>query len=181
MPLETEARATIRALIADLQPGHGDLLAALHRVQHRYGYLSPEAMEVVGEHLHLFPAHVYGAASFYEEFRFTPPANVNIRWCSGPACRMRNGAGIRDAMLATLDIDMHGQTEDGRVGMLLGQCDGTCEVAPQVWLEEASTHTREVVGNLTAAGAIRLARALRDGASAGDALEAEVWKGDHRG
>ena len=29
-----------------------DLLEALHRVQHRYGYISPEAMRVVGEQLH---------------------------------------------------------------------------------------------------------------------------------
>ena len=173
MPLETESRAQIRALIADLRPDHGDLLAALHRVQHEYGYLSREAMEVVGEQLHLFAAQVYGAASYYEEFRFEPPAAVDIRWCSGPACRARNGGGIRDAMLATLGVPMDGQTENGRVGIRLGQCIGTCEVAPQVWIEERATHTNEVVGNLNAAKAITLARALRDGATAQEVLRGE--------
>ncbi|MEI6136610.1 MAG: NAD(P)H-dependent oxidoreductase subunit E [Chloroflexota bacterium] len=170
MPLETESRAQIRALIADLRPDHGDLLAALHRVQHEYGFLSREAMEVVGEQLHLFAAQVYGAASYYEEFRFDPPALVDIRWCSGPACRARNGGGIRDAMLATLGVPMDGPTEDGRVGIRLGQCIGTCELAPQVWVEERATHTNEVVGHLNAAKAVRLARALKDGASAQDVL-----------
>lgn len=170
MPLETESRAQIRALIADLRPDHGDLLAALHRVQHEYGFLSREAMEVVGEQLHLFAAQVYGAASYYEEFRFDPPAAVDIRWCSGPACRARNGGGIRDAMLATLGVPMDGQTEDGRVGIRLGQCIGTCELAPQVWVEERATHTNEVVGHLNAAKAVRLARALKDGVSAQDVL-----------
>ena len=158
MPLETEAKAQLRALVADLRPGHGDLLAALHRVQHEYGYLSPDAMQVVAEQLRLFPAHVYGAASYYEEFRLAPPAAVDIRWCSGPACRARNGGGIRDAMLATLAVEMDGQTPDGRVGLRLGQCNGTCELAPQVWVEERATHTNEVVGGLTAAAAIRDAR-----------------------
>ena len=148
MPLETESRAQIRALVADLRPHHGDLLAALHRVQHEYGYLSREAMEVVGEQLGLFAAQVYGAASYYEEFRFEPPAAVDIRWCSGPACRARNGGGIRDAILATLGVPMDGQTEDGRVGVRLGQCIGTCELAPQVWIEERATHTNEIVGPL---------------------------------
>lgn len=170
MPLETESRAQVRALIADLRPDHGDLLAALHRVQHEYGYLSREAMEVVGEQLHLFAAQVYGAASYYEEFRFEPPSAVDIRWCSGPACRARNGGGIRDAMLATLGVPMDGQTADGRVGIRLGQCNGTCELAPQVWVEERATHTNEVVGHLNAARAVRLARALRDGATAQDVL-----------
>ena len=64
MPLETEARAEIRSLISDLEPDDGKLLDALHRVQHRYGYLSNEALEVIAEHLEMFPSHVYGAASF---------------------------------------------------------------------------------------------------------------------
>ena len=177
MPLETESRAQIRALISEFRPNHGDLLAAMHRVQHEYGYLSREAMEVIGEQLHLFAAQVYGAASYYEEFRFEPPAAVDIRWCSGPACRARNGGGIRDAMLATLGVPMDGQTEDGRVGIRLGQCIGTCELAPQVWVEERATHTNEVVGELNAAQAIRIARALRDGATAREVLGQEVLRG----
>ncbi len=177
MPLETESRAQIRALISEFRPNHGDLLAAMHRVQHEYGYLSREAMEVIGEQLHLFAAQVYGAASYYEEFRFEPPAAVDIRWCSGPACRARNGGGIRDAILATLRVPMDGQTEDGRVGIRLGQCIGTCELAPQVWIEERATHTNEVVGELNAAQAIRIARALRDGATAREVLGQEVLRG----
>src|SRR5690606_35299467 len=143
------------------------------KVQHEYGYLSREAMEVIAEQLHLFAAQVYGAASYYEEFRFEPPAEVDIRWCSGPACRARNGGGIRDAMLATLGVPMDGQTEDRRGGVRLGQCIGTCELARQVWFEERATHTNEIVGNLNAAKDVRIARALRDGASA-----EEVLRGD---
>jgi NADH:ubiquinone oxidoreductase subunit E len=168
MPLETEARAQIRALVADLRPNNGDLLAGLHRIQHEYGYVSGEAMEVLAQQLRLFPAQVFGAASFYEEFRFEPPPTTTIRWCSGPACRMRNGGGIRDAMLATLGIEMNDQTEDRRVGVLLGQCNGTCELAPQVWLETATDHQSRVVGPLTAARAIEMARHLRDGGDPGD-------------
>ncbi|MFA7248425.1 MAG: NAD(P)H-dependent oxidoreductase subunit E [Dehalococcoidia bacterium] len=170
MPLETESRAQIRALVSEFRPNHGDLLAALHRVQHEYGYISREAMEVVAEQLHLFAAQVYGAVSYYEEFRFEPPAAVDIRWCSGPACRGRNGGGIRDAILATLGVEMDGQTEDGRVGVRLGQCIGTCELAPQVWIEERATHTNEIIGDLNAAKAVKIARALRDGASAAEVL-----------
>lgn len=167
MPLETEARAQIRVLIGDLQPNDGDLLQALHRVQHEYGYLSRDAIEIVAEQLQLYPAEVYGAATFYSEFRFEPPAAVTIRWCSGPACDLRNGRGIRDAILATLGLrELGEQTADGRVGTWLGQCNGTCELAPQVWIDEATHHSSRVVGRLTAARAVRMARALRDGAAA---------------
>ncbi|MBM3140989.1 MAG: hypothetical protein FJZ92_12480 [Chloroflexi bacterium] len=167
MPLETEARAQVRALIADLKPNDGDLLQALHRIQHEYGYISREAMEVVAEQLGLYAAEVYGATTFYSEFRLEPPPAVTVRWCGGPACLVRNGRGIRDAILATLGLQELGeQTADGRVGTWLGQCNGTCELAPMMWLEEHG-HWDEarVVGHLTAARAVRMARALRDGAS----------------
>lgn len=164
MPLETEARAEIRSLVADLLPDDGKLLDALHRVQHRYGYISREAIQVVAEQLEMFPAHVYGAASFYEEYRFDPPARTVVRWCTGPACRLRNANGIRDAMLATLGLSEVGeQTEDGGCGLVFGQCNGSCEQAPMVWVEDNVEHTRHVHGQLTAASAIKLARAIRDG------------------
>lgn len=160
MPLETEATAEIRALVADLKPDHADMLEALHRVQHHYGYVSQEAMHVIAEQLRVTPAHVYGVTTYYSDFRTTPPPQVTVAWCSGPACRLRNGAGIRDAMQAVLGIQMGEDTPDGRVGLVLGQCNGTCELAPQIWVDE------RVVGKLTAARAVTLARALRDGADA---------------
>ncbi len=171
MPLETEARAELRALVADLMPDDGKLMAALHRVHHRYGFLSREALEVVAEQLDMYPAHVYGAASFYDEFRMEPPPETTLRWCSGPACRLLNANGIRDAMLATLGLgDLGERTSDGRIQIVNGQCNGTCEQAPMVWVEAPREHQRRAVGKLTAASAIRMTRAIRDG---------EAFEGGH--
>jgi NADH:ubiquinone oxidoreductase subunit E len=158
MPLETEATAELRALVADLRPDDADLLEALHRVQHRYGYVSRPAMHVIAEQLRLSPAHVFGVTTYYADFRTTPPPQVTVAWCGGPACQLRNGQGVRDALLATLGIRLGEQTADGRVGVVAGQCNGTCEQAPQLWVEE------RVVGHLTAARAVRLGRALAAGA-----------------
>src|SRR4051812_16512624 len=104
MPLETEATAELRALLADLKPDDTDMLAALHRVQHRYGYIPAEAMRVIAEQLRVSVAHVYGVTTYYSDFRTTPPPAVSIGWCSGPACRLRNGTGVRDAMQAVLGV-----------------------------------------------------------------------------
>ena len=145
-------------MLDGLQPNDGDLLEALHRVQHRYGYVSPEAMEVIGEQLRLTPAHVYGSTTYYADFRTTPPPPVSLAWCSGPACRLRNANGIRAAFEAVLGCGLGEDSEDGRVAFTMGQCVGTCEQAPQVWLQG------RVVGKLNAARAVELARALRDGA-----------------
>ena len=164
MPLETEASAEIGALIADLRPRQGELLEALHRVQRRYGYVAPQAMGVIAERLRLSPAQVYGATTFYSELRTTPPPAHTIAWCSGAACLLKNSAGLLRAMEAVLGCALGSQREDGRVGLVRGQCNGTCELAPQLWLDG------RVVGRLTAARAVTLARALADGADAAAAL-----------
>ena len=165
MPLETEATVEIRALIADLRPDDADLLQALHRVQHRYGYVPPEAMRVVGEQLRLSTAHVYGVTTYYADFRTTPPPRCTVAWCSGLACRLRNGLGILQAMEAVLGCTLGTDGEHG-VGIIRGQCNGTCELAPQLWVDGT------VVGELNAAWAVTLARALRDGGTLEDALAA---------
>jgi NADH:ubiquinone oxidoreductase subunit E len=164
MPLETEATVELRGLVADLKPDDADLLEALHRVQHRYGYVSAEAMAVVGEQLRLSPAHVYGATTFYSELRTTPPPAHTIAWCSGASCLLKNSQGLLRALEAVLECPLGGVTADRSVELIRGQCNGTCEQAPQIWLDG------DVVGRLTAAQAVRVARALRGGADAAIAL-----------
>ena len=164
MPLETEASAEIRALVADLQPGQARLLEALQRVQGRYGYVAPQAMAVIGEQLRLSPAHVYGSVSFYSALRTTPPPEHTLAWCSGAACLLKDSLGILRALEAALGCSLEAQREDGRAELVRGQCNGTCELAPQLWLDG------RVVGHLTAARAVTLARALAEGSDPEAAL-----------
>ncbi len=42
--LDTEATLEIARLVAEFKPGDADLLPALHKVQHRYGYVPREAI-----------------------------------------------------------------------------------------------------------------------------------------
>lgn len=157
--LETEATLEIKNLIADLKPGDGDLLAALHRTQHHFGYIPPAAIPVVARHLKLGAARVYGTITFYSEFRLRPPPETTVSWCSGPACCLRGSDNVRRILEAVLGIKMGGSTDDNRVGLHLAQCNGTCDLAPLVWINGRAR------GPLSAADAVRLARELKDGRS----------------
>ncbi len=148
-------RQELRELVAEFQPGKGHVMPALHKVQDKYGWISREAIEAVARQLNTTPALIYGAVSFYSDFRTHPPAETELSWCSGPACRLRGGDRVREAIQQTLQIPLGSQTPDHKVGLRLGQCNGTCSEAPQIWVNG------KVVGNLTAASAIRLARSLK--------------------
>jgi NADH:ubiquinone oxidoreductase subunit E len=146
----------LRDLVAEFEPNRGHVLPALHKVQETYGYISRQAIDVIARQLNSTPALIYGSVSFYSDFRTSPPPEKEIAWCSGPACRLRGGDRIREAIQHTMDLPLGGHSPDGRYGLHLGQCNGTCSEAPQVWLNG------NVVGNLTVAGAIRLAREVME-------------------
>jgi NADH:ubiquinone oxidoreductase subunit E len=153
--LETEATLEIKQLVAEFKPGDADLLSALHKIQHRYGYVPKESMAVVARQLHVSEAHVYGAVTFYAELRTIPQPETRIDWCSGPACRLKGGENVRRALESTLGITMEENTPDNKLGLHLAQCNGTCDFAPQVWVNG------KVVGPLSAAETIRMAREMK--------------------
>ncbi len=145
----------LRELVAEFEPGRGHVMPALHKVQNTYGYISRPAIEVIARQLNSTPALIYGAMTFYTDFRDHPPAETEISWCCGPACRILGGDFIREALQEELQIGLHEQTADHKVGLHVGQCVGTCHEAPQVWVNG------KVVGNLTPEKAVEIARAAR--------------------
>jgi NADH:ubiquinone oxidoreductase subunit E len=154
--LENEATLEIQHLIRDFKPHDGDLLGALHAVQHKYGYVPKIAMRVVARQLRLSEAKVYGAVTYYSEFRLTPPPETLIGWCSGPTCRLNGGEGVRKVLETELGIGLGENTEDNKLGLHLAQCNGTCEYSAQVWVNG------KVVGPLTAAAAVQMVRDLKE-------------------
>ncbi len=147
----------LRELVAEFEPGRGHVMPALHKVQERYGYISRPAIEAVARQLNTSPALIYGAVSFYTDFRTEPRPHTEISWCSGPTCRLLGGDRIREAVQNVLELPLGGHSEDHAYGFHVGQCNGTCSEAPQVWLDG------RVVGNLTVASAIELARKVKAG------------------
>ncbi|MPZ50026.1 MAG: hypothetical protein GEU75_12150 [Dehalococcoidia bacterium] len=152
-----EATLEVRQILEGLAPGEGDLLEALHRVQHRYGYIPQAAIPGVAQHLRLPESRVYGAVTYYSEFRQTPPPETKISWCSGPACYIKGSENLRLVLEGLLACGMGENTPDNRLGLHLGQCNGTCDNAPQVWVDG------EVVGPLTPSKTVELVRRLQAG------------------
>lgn len=147
----------LRELVAEFRPNSGHVLPALHKVQETYGYISRPAIEIVARQLRTTPALIYGAVSFFDDFHDEPPAHTTVAWCSGPTCRLRGGDRIREAISNVFELPLGGHSDDHQYGLHLAQCNGTCSEAPQVWVNG------KVVGGLTVASAIRLAREVKGG------------------
>jgi NADH:ubiquinone oxidoreductase subunit E len=160
----------VREVLAPFGSDESRFVEAMHAVQHELGYIPKEAVPAIARHYGRSAAEVFGFISFYAELSNEPPAENRIAWCSGPACRLKGGVNVLQAMEATLGLaiaakgptDKVGEhpaaaTPDGKVGLHWGQCNGTCDHAPQVWVNG------RVFGPLTTVDAIRLARDLKAG------------------
>ncbi len=121
-----ELRATLRQKFAR---DHGQLLPALHFLQHEFGYLPDWAMEVVGWHLGIPASEVYGAATSYTELRIERPGEHVLRVCTGLSCWTNGSDGIVDAAKAELN---GGESPDGRVTFEETPCGFLCAMAPAV-------------------------------------------------
>ena len=94
-------RKSLRAALRDRFPRErGQLLPALHFLQHEFGYLPDWAMEVTGWHLGVPASEVYGAATSYTELRIDKPGEHVLRVCTGLGCldKRRQGAPGSDGV-----------------------------------------------------------------------------------
>jgi NADH:ubiquinone oxidoreductase subunit E len=147
----------LREFVSQYSFEKGHLLPALLDIQATYGYVSKNAMEALARQFRTSTALIYGAITFYSDIRTEPPPDREIVWCSGPACRIYGGERIRQAIEHTLKLSLESQSADGRYGFQLGQCNGTCSQAPQIWVDG------EVRGKLSVSDAIRIARDMKEG------------------
>ncbi len=108
------------------------LIPILQDVQDCYGYLPAEAVLKVGEFLKLPASKVYGVATFYNQFRFSPVGRFHIQVCRGTACHVKGSARVLSAIERELGIKAGNTTRDGMFSIEVVACIGACGLAPAV-------------------------------------------------
>ena len=108
----------------------GNLIPLLQMIQERYSYLSREAIILVANYLEMAPCEIYGVATFYNQFRFTPPGKHPIKVCLGTACHVRGGDIILENFERKLGISDGETTPDREFSIDRVACVGCCALAP---------------------------------------------------
>ena len=81
-----------------------DLVPVLQRTQEALGYLSPDAVRRVARWLKLSESDVFGVATFYAQFRFSPPGRHRLRVCLGTACHVKGGVQMLETLERRLQV-----------------------------------------------------------------------------
>ncbi len=106
------------------------LIPILQEVQEAEGFLSKDAICLIGEHLKLASSKVYGVATFYNQFRFVKPGIFKIQVCRGTACHVKGSLRLLEEVKKELKIQPGQTTRDGVFSLEVVACIGGCGLAP---------------------------------------------------
>ena len=108
------------------------VLSSLLAVEDEIGYIPPEAIDGVAAFTHSTINDVWGVASFYTNFRFTPPGKHIVEVCWGPTCHLLGAQEILQSLLQALGLSEEGDTADGEISLKYNTCLGACSQGPVI-------------------------------------------------
>jgi NADH-quinone oxidoreductase subunit E len=106
------------------------LIPILQQIQAEIGYLPSFAMLETARFLNIPEIDVYSVATFYNQFRLTPPGKHSIRVCMGTACHVKGGHITLAAWQRRLKVGPGETTPDREFDLDTVACVGCCAMAP---------------------------------------------------
>ncbi len=131
-----EVSGIVREVMTKYRHHKGMLVHALQDVQRVLGYLPEDALRIVAEELDFPFAQVYGVASFYTQFYFSPRGKNILQVCVGTACHIRGAPAILGRFEQELGIKAEETTADFEFTLGAVSCVGCCGLAPVVVANE---------------------------------------------
>ena len=152
-------RDRIRGAITSQKRSTVTVLSSLLTAQDAVGYLPDEAIEEVAIFADTTINNVWGVASFYGNFRFSPPAKHVVEVCWGPSCHLGGAQHILKGLQDDLGISGEGTSAEKDVTLRGNTCLGACSQGPVISLDH------RLVGGLDAESARRMVADLTNGTS----------------
>lgn len=122
----------------DYQEAQELILSALQEINEHFGWVSPEAAEIVAEHLGTTINRVYGLLTFYADFRTEPRGKHFMLLCHGMSCYVLGSQQLVQTLQDRWGIADGETTADGELTVqVVNGCLGVCDRAPIVKLDDA--------------------------------------------
>ncbi len=113
----------------ELRARRHSLLPALHAVQDRMGWISPDALNYICQRLDIPPAEAYGVASFYALFSLAPQPSQAVHVCDDIACLANGAEQVCTELEQTLG-PAGAPSKNGQLTWHRSPCLGLCDRAP---------------------------------------------------
>ncbi len=120
----------LKEILLRYKGNKSELIPILQDVQSNYGYLPEDIILEISKFLKMPESEVYGVATFYSQFRFTPIGKKHIMVCKGTACHVQGAPQIIEGIERHLGIKEGEVTLDLEYSLESVGCLGCCALAP---------------------------------------------------
>jgi NADH-quinone oxidoreductase subunit E len=132
-----ELSQELAEILTESQKDRRHLISLLQQVQLKFGYISKDAMLAIADFLEVPESTVWGIATFYNLFRFTPLGKHPVKVCMGTACHLAGGRLVLEAMERELEIKVGDVTPDHEFSLERVACVGCCALSPVVVIKDS--------------------------------------------
>jgi NADH-quinone oxidoreductase subunit E len=108
------------------------LIPILQDIQDEIGFLSEEAVVLVGKHLGMPTSKIFGLATFYNQFRFQPKGTTHIQLCHGTSCHIMGAGTLIEYLEKRLKIKAGQTSRNGKYSIEVVPCMGACGLSPVI-------------------------------------------------
>ncbi|MHA1211106.1 MAG: NADH-quinone oxidoreductase subunit NuoE [Candidatus Heimdallarchaeota archaeon] len=131
------------------------IIPILQHIQDKFGYLPREALIKCSKYLGVPLSRIYGVATFYSQFNFTPLGKYVVKICHGTACHVNGAVNIAQELMSELGIEEGETTADGLITLQPVACLGCCSLAPVLSVND------KIYGNLSIADVRRIVKKIK--------------------
>jgi len=135
--------SSLETIFSNYEGKRENIIPILQKVQEEYTYLPDDMMAEIAKYTRVPASDIYGVATFYAQFRFTPTGKNIVSVCRGTACHVRGAPRIFEEVINQVGLEDEGTTEDMEYTVETVACVGCCALAPVMTINE------EVHGDLT--------------------------------
>jgi NADH-quinone oxidoreductase subunit E len=133
------------------------LIPLLQKVQAEHGYLPHVELERLSQELNVPLSRIYGVATFFTQFRFTPLGKYVVKICHGTACHVNGAEQISEAITGKVGVKEGETTKDQEITLERVACLGCCSLSPVIMVNG------KVFGNLDGKKAVKIIQKMERG------------------
>ena len=141
----------VQEILSSFQGQRSELIPMLQAVQNEFGFLSEQQIKAIAKYLGVPESQVFGVATFFAQFYFTPRGKHEIKVCIGTACHVKGANRILDAFERELGVCCGETTANAQFSLEKVACVGSCAIAPVVMIADnvyGRLETKKVKGVL---------------------------------
>ncbi|MGD9142661.1 MAG: NADH-quinone oxidoreductase subunit NuoE [Dehalococcoidia bacterium] len=140
---KTNIAEKVNEILTSFTGNKAELIPILQQIQQVFGYLPEDAMSQIADFVNVPECSIYGVATFYAQFKFTPVGRNVIKVCRGTGCYVKGAPRLLDEIEARLGIKDGETTPDMEYTLETVACFGSCALAPVMVVND------RVYGNVT--------------------------------